>query len=151
MQDTSPKTPSLYDTDFHAWANRQAALLRAGRLGEADIANIAEEIESMGRSENRELVSRLVILLMHLLKWRFQPNKRGKSWRLTIRGQRIELRRHLKYNPSLKSRLADAMADAYESACVEAAKETALEPEAFPDSCPWIYNEIIDDAFWPEA
>ena len=76
---------SLYDRDFYAWANQQAALLRAGRLAEADIENIAEEIESMGRSEKRELVSRLVVLLQHLLKWQFQPLFRGASWRLTYR------------------------------------------------------------------
>ena len=71
---------SLYDRDFYAWANEQAALLRAGRLTEADIENIAEEIESMGRSEKRELVGRLAILLQHLLKWQFQPGRRSASW-----------------------------------------------------------------------
>jgi hypothetical protein len=154
MQDTVPKTsataPPLYEADFYAWANQQTALLRAGRLNEADIANIAEEIESMGRSEKRELVSRLAVLLTHLLKWRFQPAKRGKSWRLTIKGQRIELRRHLRDNPSLKAKLTEAMVDAYESACVDAARETQLTEEGFPASCPWTYTEIIDDAFWPE-
>ena len=151
MQDTSPKTPSLYDADFYAWANQQAALLRAGRLSEADIANIAEEIESMGRSEKRELVSRLAVLLMHLLKWRFQPKHRGKSWRLTIEIQRIELERHLADNPSLKSKVADALADAYRTARLQAARETKLDAKAFPSSCPWSDEEISDDGFWPET
>lgn len=75
---------TLYDQDFYAWANQQAALLRAGRLSEADIENIAEEIESMGRGEKRELVNRLTVLLLHLLKWQFQPSHRGNSWRLSI-------------------------------------------------------------------
>ena len=151
MQDTSPQAPSLYDTDFYAWANRQAALLRAGRLGEADIENIAEEIESMGKSEKRELVTRLAVLLMHLLKWRYQPKGRGKSWRLTIRRQRLDLVDHLADNPSLKSQIKASMASAYQRACIDAAQETRLEPEDFPDVCPWSHEEIIDDTFWPEA
>ena len=78
-----PKTP-LYDRDFYAWANEQASLLRKGDLSHADIEHIAEEIESMGKTEKRELISRLTVLLLHLLKWRFQPTLRGKSWRLSI-------------------------------------------------------------------
>jgi hypothetical protein len=155
MQDSVPKAsagaPSSYETDFYAWANEQAALLRAGRLNEADIANIAEEIESMGRSEKRELVSRLAVLLMHLLKWRFQPSLRGNSWRLTIEAQRIELDRHLRDNPSLKAKLAEAVADAYRSALIEAARETGLGVATFSAACPWSYDEIINDAFWPEG
>lgn len=150
MQDTSPKKPSLYDTDFYAWANQQAALLLAGRLCEADIANIAEEIESMGRSEKRELVSRLQILLLHLLNWRYQPKRRGKSWRSTIKVQRIELSRHLRDNPSLTSRMAEAIADAYEVASVEAERETSLDGSTFPTACPWGYDEIIGDGYWPD-
>ena len=151
MQDTSPKTPSLYDADFYAWANQQAALLRAGRINEADIANIAEEIESMGRSEKRELISRLAVLLMHLLKWQFQPGMRSRSWRLTIRTQRRSLKRHLRDNPSLKSQLHEAMTDAFGDATIVAEQETGLEPDIFPAECPWSYDEIIDDTFWPEA
>jgi len=85
----------LYDRDFYAWANEQAALLRAGKLSDADVANIAEEIESMGRSEKRELVSRLVVLLLHLLKWQYQPARRGRSWQVTIENTRDELDRHM--------------------------------------------------------
>ncbi|HEY3718618.1 MAG TPA: DUF29 domain-containing protein [Roseiarcus sp.] len=81
---------SNYDSDFYAWANEQAALLRAGRLGQADIEHIAQEIESMGRTEKRELVSRLRVLLVHLLKWRFQPTGRGSSWKASIRVQRLD-------------------------------------------------------------
>ena len=85
---------------FYAWAQEQAALLRAGRLNEADIANIAEEIESMGRGEKRELVNRLTVLLLHLLKWRFQPGFRSASWSSSIREQRIRLASHMRHNPS---------------------------------------------------
>ena len=86
---------TLYDRDFFAWSNEQAALLRAGKLGEADIGHIAEEIESMGKTEKRELISRLTILLLHLLKWRFQAAKRAPSWEASVRVQRNRLADHL--------------------------------------------------------
>ena len=96
---------SQYETDFYAWANHQAALLRDGALNKIDIEHIAEEIESMGRSEKRELISRLTVLLTHLLKWQFQPERSGNSWRLTIENQRDQLADHLAHNPRLKSQL----------------------------------------------
>src|SRR5580692_6333313 len=104
---------SLYDTDFYAWANEQAALLRSGRLTEADIENIAEEIESMGRSEKRELVNQLSVLLLHLLKWRYQPLPQSKSWQTAIEQQRLHLTEHLADNPSLTSRLDEVIPIAY--------------------------------------
>ena len=113
---------TLYDRDFHAWAGEQAALLRAGRLAEADIAHIAEEIESMGRGEKRELISRLKVLLVHLLKWRFQPAGRGNSWRLTIAEQRREVADHLDDNPSLRAQLDAAIVSAYGGAILAAAR-----------------------------
>ena len=102
-----------YETDFYGWANEQAALLREGRLHEADIENIAEEIESMGRSEKRELVSRLVVLLTHLLKWRYQPGGRGSSWRASVVVQRDRIADHLSDNPSLKPKIPEALTRAY--------------------------------------
>lgn len=141
--------PTLYDRDFYAWANEQAALLRAGKLSAADIEHIAEEIESMGRGEMRELVNRLTVLLMHLLKWRYQPGGRGNSWRLTIKEQRNQLERHLRYNPSLKSRLAEAIEDAYSDSILSAARETNLDLSAFPSACPWVSAQIMDADFWP--
>jgi hypothetical protein len=140
----------LYDRDFYAWASEQAALLRDGRLGEADIENIAEEIASMGRSEKRELVSRLVVLLLHLLKWRFQPKGRGSSWEASIRIQRRQLERHLRDNPSLKAKLPEAVADAYQDAVIAAAEETKLAESLFPPHCPWSFEEISAPDFWPD-
>lgn len=141
---------SLYEKDFYAWANQQAALLRAGKLAAADIANIAEEIESMGRTEKRELVSRLAVLLLHLLKWQFQPGPRGGSWTLTVREQRRQLLRHMKDNPSLKAGLAESIADAYGDAVIAAERETGLPGETFPATCPFTYDQMVDDGFWPE-
>ncbi|CAK0745404.1 DUF29 domain-containing protein [uncultured Gammaproteobacteria bacterium] len=139
-----------YETDFHAWANDQAALLRAGKLAQVDIEHIATEIESMGKAEKRELISRLTILLSHLLKWRFQPSRRGMSWRATIRNQRRDLTDHLADNPSLKTRLPEALAAAYERALDAAAGETDLDPETFPPCCPWPFEQALDAGFWPE-
>jgi hypothetical protein len=139
-----------YESDFYAWANEQAALLREGRLLEADIEHIALEIESMGKTEKRELVARLTILLLHLLKWKFQPNLRGRSWRLSIREQRKEVINHLADNPSLKSKIEDLMAQAYDLATVKAARETAIDEDGFPSACPWTFEEAISEGFWPE-
>ena len=94
---------SLHDSDFYAWSLEQAALLRAGRVGEADLAAIAEEIESMGKTEKRELISRLTVLLLHLLKRQAQPTGRGNSWRLSIANARDEIADLLGDNPSLKT------------------------------------------------
>ena len=141
---------SLYDRDFYAWANEQAALLRAGQLAEADIENIAEEIETMGRSEKRELINRLTVLLLHLLKWQFQPALHGNSWRLTIEEQRYRLEDHLKDNPSLKAQLGQAIRDAYRLALVEAQRETGLARSTFPNDCPYAFDQAMSPDFWPE-
>jgi len=140
---------SLYDTDFYAWANTQAALLRSGSLATADVEHIAEEIESMGRSEKRELLSRLAPLLMHLLKWQVQPMLRGNSWRATIKVQRREIARHLADNPSLSARLPEVLGDAYGDAVLLAARASGLAEAAFPAINPWTFGEIVDDGFWP--
>ena len=141
---------SLYESDFYAWANQQAALLRAGKLAEADIENIAEEIESMGRSEKRELVSRLAILLQHLLKWQIQPGRRSVSWRLSIENTRLQLEDHLKDNPSLKSLLDEAMRSAYRRALNEAVAETGFVRTTFPAECPYAFEQAVRADFWPE-
>ena len=140
---------SLYEHDFYAWANEQAALLRAGNLSAADIEHIAEEIESMGKTEKRELVSRLAVLLLHLLKWQYQPVRRGASWQATIRVQRRDLTRHLKDNPSLKAKLGEAIEDAYGNVLIEAAAETGLPEHTFPQTCPWPFDQLMDERFWP--
>ncbi|WP_298369052.1 DUF29 domain-containing protein [Azospirillum sp.] len=141
---------ALYETDFYAWANQQAALLRTGKLTQADIEHIAEEIESMGKAEKRELVSRLTVLLLHLLKWRHQPERRGKSWSASIRVQRRDLTRHLADNPSLKAKLDESIADAYGDAVIQAGAETDLPEDVFPVVCPWSFERMMAEDFWPE-
>ena len=141
---------ATYESDFYAWANEQAALLRAWKLSAADIENIAEEIESMGKADKRELLSRLSVLLLHLLKWQFQPGRRGASWEVTIRNQRRALARHLADNPSLKPKAPEALSDAYGDARGEAYAETGLPEETFPATCPWTFDELMAEDFWPE-
>ncbi|MDG5495551.1 MULTISPECIES: DUF29 domain-containing protein [Azospirillaceae] len=143
-------TGNLYETDFYAWANEQAALLRAGKLAAADIEHIAEEIESMGKTEKRELANRLVVLLLHLLKWQFQPLRRSASWEATIRVQRRDLAVHLQDNPSLKAKVGDVIEQAYGNALIQAAAETGLLEKTFPAECPWSFDLIMDAGFWPD-
>ncbi len=145
----STRSP-LYDSDFYAWSREQAELLRAGKLAQADIDNIAEEIDSMGRTEKRELISRLTVLLLHLLKWRHQPDRRGPSWEASIRVQRDDVADHLDDNPSLKPLLPQTLASAYRKACLGAVAETGLPFATFPEACPWTVQEALDDGFWPE-
>ena len=145
-----PVKSALYDEDFYAWSNQQAALLRAGRFSAADVERIAEEIESMGKTEKRELVSRLKILLLHLLKWQFQPRRRGASGQASIRIQRLELAAHLVDNPSLKATIAASMAAAYSIAIIAAAQETALPEAVFPVESPYVLAQLMDRDFWPE-
>ena len=144
-------TSPLYEQDFYAWANRQADLLRAGNFAAADMAQIAEEIESMGRSEKRELVNRLAVLMLHLLKWRYQPALRGNSWRYSVMEQRRRIERHLRHNPSLRAKLPETILDAYGDALIEAARETGLDPSGFPQTCPWVFDDMMTPTFWPEV
>ena len=138
----------LYDKDFYAWANEQAALLREGKLAQADIEHLAQEIESMGKTEKRELVSWLRVLMLHLLKWRHQPFKRSASWEVSLKVQRHDLVRHLKDNPSLKPLVPDIVNDVYEDAVLDSMLETGLPELAFPETCPWSFDEMMDEGFF---
>jgi len=140
----------LYDHDFYAWANEQAALLREGRFSQADIEHIADEIESMGKTEKRELVSRLRVLMLHLLKWRFQPMKRTTSWEASIKVQRSDLDEHLKDNPSLKAIIPESLEKAFQNAVLEAVAETGQPQSGFPSECPWTFEQMMDRDFWPD-
>ncbi len=141
---------STYETDYYAWAMQQAALLRQGRLADADIDNIAEELEDLGKAEKRELRNRLAVLLAHLLKWQTQPGGRGASWQLTIREQRLRLADHLTDNPSLRPIVPDIIGQVWPRAVLIAVRETKLAENMFPAACPWTAEQVLDEAFWPE-
>ena len=137
-----------YKIDFYAWTQQQAKLLRNQEIEQIDWQNIAEEIEDMGRSEKRQLESRLEILIMHLLKWQFQPNLRSRIWKLTIKEQRLRLAKLLTENPSLKSSVDELKEKIYPLATISAEKETGLS--SFPETCPYELIEILSAEFLPE-
>jgi uncharacterized protein DUF29 len=140
---------ATYEVDFYAWTVEQANMLRQGRFADADIANIVEEIDALGRSEKRELRTRLLVLLAHLLKWQAQPGRRGNSWRLTIIEQRIRLQEHLAQNPSLVPTLPDAIASVWRQVLLKTMRPTGFAEAGFPTTCPWTVEQILDEEFYP--
>ncbi|MGB7413582.1 MAG: DUF29 domain-containing protein [Thermosynechococcaceae cyanobacterium] len=146
------QTTTLYAQDFYAWTQYQVGLLRAGRLGEVDLENLVDEIESLGKQQQQELRNRLGVLLGHLLKWHYQPEARSKSWVYTIKEQRREIRRHLKENPSLKPYLNEAIVIGYEKGLDLVGRETPLYPEQLSQSCPFSETEIFENpVVWQPA
>lgn len=149
--DSPSPRPSTYETDFYAWTHQQQAeLLRQGRLGELDTEHLIEELGDMGASRESELESRLGVLLAHLLKWQFQPERRGSRWEATMREQRRRVARLLRKNPSLKAVQDEAFVNAYGDARLIAMRETGLSHELFPAQCPYGWEQMLDDSYWPD-
>lgn len=148
-----PQTDAVrarYEDDLYSWAVEQAALLRAGRTDEVDTRNIAEELDDVGQEQYDKLESALRIILMHLLKWDYQPERRSRSWRLSILVQRKHVLKVLRKNPGLKSVADEALTEAYEVARIEASAQTLLEQDVFPLECPYSWDEIMDrPTAWP--
>lgn len=142
---------TLYDSDFYAWTQEQAKLLRQQKWESVDIANLIEELETLGRQERRELKNRLGILLGHLLKWQYQPELRGNSWLATIREQRREVETLLQENPSLKPYLGEVIQKAYASGLDLAVRETNLPYATFPEICPYTLEQALDNEFFPDG
>ena len=148
---------TLYDRDFYSWAMQQAKALRlaaGARINTPamlDWENLAEEIESLGKSQASELDSRYTQLLTHLLKWLYQSQKSSKSWRRTIVQQRIRIEKLTRQNPGLKPRQLQIFREAYEDARKLAAAETGLDISIFPPTSPWTLTQATDEDFWPEA
>ncbi len=142
---------SLYKHDFYAWALHNAALFKAKRFEELDFDNLAEEIESMGKSEGRELNNRLKELLLHLLKWQYQPERKGRSWLNSINKQRIGIDEVLDENPSLKYELEQRFQQSYQYARRHAASETSIALKMFPEQCPYSLEEALNSDFLPDA
>jgi hypothetical protein len=141
-----------YDKDVILWSQEQARLLRAGRFAELDVEHLADEIEDVGKSEKRELASRVAVLLAHLLKWSGQPENRSKSWRATIVLQRKRIALALKATPSLKAVIRDPIwrEDMWLDALAQASEETGLALEDLPETCPWTMDQAAEQDFWPE-
>ena len=143
----------LYDDDFWAWTQHTATLIRDGKWHALDPDALAEEVESLGKSTQRELEHRWEVLVVHLLKWRVQPEKRirGSSWLRTIVEQRRRLQRLVSQSPSLRPLLPTVLAESYAYSRTRASLETRLPLQTFPATCPWTVAEILADDFWPEA
>ncbi len=140
-----------YDRDFYQWTEETARALREGRpLAAGDVEHLAEEVEDLGKRDRRAVASRAAALLAHLLKWKYQPQKRSGSWEATIKIQRLELCERLEESPSLRTYLELAWAEAiYRKATLRAVQETGLAAQTFPPQCPFSLSEALDSAFLP--
>lgn len=149
------RTATRYEDDVYTWTQEQAAALRRAARTRLDLpdpidfANVAEEIESLGIAQLHALYSRYVVLLMHLLKWQYQPERRTPSWSATIRTQRREIAKLLRLSPGLKPKRPAELAEAYAAAREDAAAETGLPVERFPETCPYTLEEVESPAWWP--
>ncbi|MGG6286917.1 DUF29 domain-containing protein [Leptolyngbya sp. AN03gr2] len=140
---------SLYDTDFYAWTQEQAMLLKNQQWSQLDVPNIIEEIESLGKQQRQELRNRMSVLIGHLLKWQYQPQNRSRSWLATLRIQRLDINDLLEDNPSLKPYIEEAIEKAYLKGVELAVKETDLSGRTFPRECPYALEEMLSDRFFP--
>jgi hypothetical protein len=139
-----------YDEDFFAWTQEQSRLLREGALSQIDAENVAEELESMGRNNRRELGSRLTLILQHMLKWQFQPGRRSHSWIITVNTQRDEIAKIIADSPSLRPAVRETLVSAYSSARRDAAVATNLPLSKFPAECPFSEEDVLSGEFPPE-
>lgn len=140
----------LYETDFYEWTQEQARLLRERRFADLDLENLIEEVESVGASDKREIRNRLTVLIAHLLKWKFQPGRRGDSWRDTIDEQRRMLLDIVETSPSLDGYARDSITQMYRSGRLKAARETLIAYGVFPEELPFSSEEVLDPDFFPE-
>jgi hypothetical protein len=148
--DTETRANSLYERDFFTWTQEQARLLRERRFDDLDLDNLVDEVESVGSSEKREVRSRLVVLIGHMLKWRFQPGGRGPSWIETLFEQRQQLNDILDNSPSLRSYASEQISRAYRGARLLASKETGIAFGVFPTECPFDEKAVLNLEFFPE-
>ena len=139
----------LYETDFYAWTQQQVSLLKTQQWDQLDTINLIEEIEALGRKERQEMRNRLGVLLGHLLKWQFQPDKRSNSWLSTIREQRVQIKLLLQDSPSLKPYLDEVFFAVYELGLALAIRETQLGEQLFPEVCPYNLDQTLNPVFLP--
>jgi hypothetical protein len=138
---------TLYEQDFYSWIQHHIALLKGSCFDEIDVDNLIEELEGMAKKDERELISRLIILMAHLLKWHYQPGMQSNSWLSSIIEQRAQVLFLLEDVPSLKNKIPDAMLRAYPKARAVAVRETGLSD--FPQQCPYGEKQLLDEDFYP--
>lgn len=144
-------SPTLYDADYLRWIETTVEKLRRGDYSQVDWENLIDEIEYMGKSERRRLESNLIVVLLHLLKWQYQPERRDGSWEGSIVEHRRRMKRAIAESPSLQPYLEEIFAEAYSAAVKQARAETQLPLETFPQSCPYELAQVLDDDFLPEV
>lgn len=137
----------LYETDFYGWTMQQSKLLALGKLDGLDLVNLIEEIESLGKQKQQELSNRLGVLIGHLLKWQYQPQKRSRSWQVTIQLQREEISELLSDNPSLKSYFDKALLKGFRLGLALVLSETPIKKSLLPDACPYSLEQLLDSSF----
>lgn len=142
---------TLYETDFNRWIEETAQSLKDGNFQALDLTNLIEEIESMGSNNKREIRSRLIVLLMHLLKCKYQSKKQSRSWIATINTQRNEIELVIEDSPSLRPYLIANIADCYQKARLDAATETKLPLKTFPLECPFTQEQILTAGWFPNT
>ncbi len=142
-------TLSLYDKDFYAWTQEQAKFIKEKAFDKLDVIHLLDEVESMGNQNKAELKNRLSILLMHLLKWKYQPELKGNSWYLTIANQRLDIADLIEDNPSLKYFLPELFEKAYAKAITKANIETGIKKSAFPPKSEWSIEQALSEEFFP--
>lgn len=145
------RNAELYKQDFYRWTQEQVTLLREGKWHELDREHLIEEIEDLGRSARKELRSYLERLVLHLLKWRYQSDYQTRSWRDSIMENRARIPDSLTESPSLLPQLSMLLQECYPHARRRAARQTRLPLAAFPETCPWTVEQVLDAAFWPDA
>jgi Domain of unknown function DUF29 len=148
-----PTNAQLYEQDFYTWTQTTAALIRAGEWQDLDPESVAEEIESLGISQEHALRSYLKQLVMHLLKWQYQPSRRrlGHSWETTIINARSEIAELVERNPGLAPHVEPLLSKAYPTARRLARVQTRLPLATFPEVCSWTLAQVLDDDFFPEG
>lgn len=141
---------ALYKQDYYLWLEKTVQALKAGNLDELDIRNLIEEIDDMGKSERRALKSNLTVVLLHLLKYKYQPTHRSNSWLGSILEHRLRLRDQLEESPRLKPYLKEVFAKCYGDAALRAPVETGLPSSTFPDESPFTAEESLDISYLPQ-
>lgn len=152
MTQSAPLAPqSLYEQDYYLWLEDQVARLKAGDAAGLDTANLIEELGDMGANQKTAVKSNLRVVLIHLLKYRYQPEKRSGSWISTLIEHRARVTDAFSDSPSLRRHASDSLPEAYRLARKRAASETGLPPETFPDDCPFELGEVLDQNYLPDA
>ncbi|WP_299414658.1 DUF29 domain-containing protein [Acaryochloris sp. IP29b_bin.148] len=150
LSSSESSSQQLYEIDVVAWADRMAELLRAKRFDEIDLVNLIEEVEDLGNRHRDALSSHLTVLLMHLLKWQYQPTQQSSSWSGSIKNARKQIRRLIRKYPSLKNYLFQCLPESYQDAVEDAIDETGLDDSTFPKDCLYSIEQILDSEFLPK-